>query len=45
MNIRDVVEGKAGLGGVQWALLSPTVRRLLRRELTAMLPSEQMLGP
>jgi aminoglycoside phosphotransferase (APT) family kinase protein len=44
MNIRDVVEGKAGLEGVQWALLSPTVRRLLRRDLTAMLPSEQMLG-
>jgi hypothetical protein len=43
MDIAEVLSGHAGLSGVQWTLLGPSLRRLLRRELGALLPAPEML--
>ena len=37
MNYEDILSGRAGLAGVQWALNSQSSRRMLRREAQAML--------
>jgi aminoglycoside phosphotransferase (APT) family kinase protein len=40
----DVLSGDAGLAGVRWMLLDPTPRRILRRELAAMLEDPHLLA-
>jgi aminoglycoside phosphotransferase (APT) family kinase protein len=40
----DVLSGDAGLAGVRWMLLGPNPRRVLRRELAAMLGDPHVLA-
>ena len=43
--IADVVAGRAGLAGVQWALLGAPARRALRHALRTLLEDPGLLGP
>ena len=45
MNLVDALSGRAGLEGIQWMLRSGAPRRALRRELSALLPTPDLLGP
>ncbi|MFN2489618.1 MAG: aminoglycoside phosphotransferase family protein [Actinomycetota bacterium] len=45
VDVTEALSGRAGLEGVRWLLLAPAVRRSLRRELSALLPSSELLGP
>ena len=45
INIADVLLARAGLKGVQSALLDRPARQELRRELATLLPTSAMLGP
>ena len=45
MNLVDALSGRAKLEGIQWMLRSGAPRRALRRELSALLPTPDMLGP
>ena len=45
MNLVDALSGHAKLEGIQWMLRSGAPRRALRRELGALLPTPDMLGP
>ncbi len=45
MNLADALSGRAKLEGIQWMLRSGAPRRALRRELKALLPAPDMLGP
>src|SRR5207244_5082411 len=44
-NLVDALSGHAKLEGIQWMLRSGAPRRALRRELGALLPTPDMLGP
>ena len=43
MNIADALSGRAGLAGVQWALLDPQPREVLLRELGVLLEDPALL--
>lgn len=45
MNQEEILSGNAGLAGVQWALNSPSSRRLLREEAQRMLLPGYRAGP
>src|SRR5439155_20429672 len=45
VNLVDALSGRAKLEGIQWMLRSGAPRRALRRELGALLPTPDMLGP
>ena len=45
MNLTDALSGRAKLEGIRWMLRSGAPRRALRRELRALLPAPDMLGP
>ena len=45
MNLPDALSGRAKLEGIRWMLRSGAPRRALRRELSALLPASDMLGP
>jgi phosphotransferase family enzyme len=45
VKLADVLSGDAGLAGVQWLLLAPGPRRVLRHELATMLGDPHILGP
>ena len=45
MNWKEILSGNAGLAGLQWALNSPSSRRLLRREAQKMLRPGYHAGP
>jgi hypothetical protein len=45
MNREDILSGKAGLAGIQWALNGQSSRRLLRRETQTMLREGYRAGP
>src|SRR5438128_3441575 len=45
VNLVDALSGRAKLEGIQWMLRSGAPRRGLRRELSALLPAPDMLGP
>src|SRR3989441_6502202 len=45
LNFADALSGRAKLEGIQWMLRSGAPRRALRRELSALLPAPDMLGP
>src|SRR5512144_155432 len=45
MNWEDILSGKAGLAGIHWALNGQVSRRLLRREVQAMLQPGYRVGP
>src|SRR5688572_18336233 len=45
MNREEILSGKAGLAGIHWALSSSASRRLLRREVQAMLLPGYQAGP
>ena len=45
MNFADALSGRAKLEGIQWMLRSGAPRKALRRELNALLPAPDMLGP
>jgi hypothetical protein len=45
MQIQDVLMGRCGLGGVQWALGGRPVRQALRHGLAALLSDSALLGP
>ena len=45
MNLADALSGRAKLEGIQWMLRSGAPRRALRRELNALLPAPDILGP
>jgi len=45
VNLVDALSGRAKLEGIQWMLRSGAPRRALRRELSALLPTPDMLGP
>jgi len=44
MNVADALSGRAKLEGIQWLLLGGVPRKVLRRELSALLPSAKLLG-
>ena len=45
MNLADALAGHDKLEGIRWMLCSGAPRRALRRELRALLPAPDMLGP
>src|SRR5439155_12086963 len=45
VNLADALSGRARLEGIQWMLRNGAPRRGLRRELSALLPTPDMLGP
>ena len=45
MNLADSLSGCAGLEGIQWLLLAPAPRRILRDQLKSLLSGRSMLGP
>lgn len=45
MNVADALSGRAGIAGVQWLLLDSEPHEALRRQLAALLPSAELLGP
>jgi hypothetical protein len=45
MNQEDILSGNAGVAGIQWALNSPSSRRLLREEAQRMLLPGYRAGP
>jgi aminoglycoside phosphotransferase (APT) family kinase protein len=44
VNLADALSGRARLEGIQWMLRSGAPRRALRHELSALLPTPDMLG-
>jgi aminoglycoside phosphotransferase (APT) family kinase protein len=45
VNLADALSGRAKLEGIRWMLRTGAPRRALRRELEALLPTPDMLGP